>query len=418
MNATEKSRLISLAGQYAECARSPVMTARREKWRLHNTLQEKTCPFHIEDNGSYFADLTPPLECADPLARELEARLLHALTAYETIDDDRIVPDRFVVPWRVSLTPLCEELSITRADNGRGNTLGYSTSKPIQDLDADWHKLKKQVPRLDREGSERAAHLAREVFEGRLPVEIGRVNSLYSNGITNQAVLLMGMQELYLQMAMNPEGVHRLFSFLAENLLTLGAWEEDRHLLTLNHDGNEGYCTGSSLYSDETAVAAGEHVMASDRFGYLESQESAGISADMFGEFVMPHFRRLADKFKLLMFGCCEPVHDLMPALQRLHGLRKVSVTPWCNLEKLVETCAPDIIWCSKPIPLTLCGDTYNPAEQRRHLREILDIGRDWFVEFVYRDTCLLSGAMQDRVAQTCATIREITGHPEGGKRT
>jgi hypothetical protein len=28
------------------------------------------------------------------------------------------VPDRFVVPWRVSLTPLCEEPSITRAALG------------------------------------------------------------------------------------------------------------------------------------------------------------------------------------------------------------------------------------------------------------------------------------------------------------
>jgi hypothetical protein len=100
----------------------------------------------------------------------------------------------------------------------------------------------------------------------------------------------------------------------------------------------------------------------------------------------------------------------------------RVSLTPLC--EELSITRADNGrgntlgYSTSKPIPLTLCGDTYNPAEQRRHLREILDIGRDWFVEFVYRDTCLLSGAMQDRVAQTCATIREITGHPEGGKRT
>jgi len=38
------------------------------------------------------------------------------------------------------------------------------------------------------------------------------------------------------------------------------------------------------------------------------------------------------------------------------------------------------------------------------------------FVEFVYRDTDRLTGAMADRVARTCAMIREMTGHPEGSR--
>ncbi len=227
----------------------------------------------------------------------------------------------------------------------------------------------------------------------------------------------MGMQELYLQMAMNPDAVHRLFTFLAEDDLTLGQWEEDQHLLTLNHDGNQGYCTGSSLFSDETSSPAGDRVASTDRYGYLESQESAGISAEMFDEFLMPHFVKFASKFKLLMFGCCEPVHNLMPVLQRLPGLRKVSVTPWCDLRKLADTCRQDVIWCRKPIPLLLCGEVFQPDDLQSHLQETLDIGKDYFIEFVYRDTNLLTGKMTDRVAQFCRMIREMTGHHEGSRQ-
>ncbi len=110
------------------------MIQRREKWRVHNRLQEKTYPFHIEDNGSYLADLMPPLECRDDICRALENRLLHALTSYETIDDDRIIPARFVVDWAVYTTAICDELQIERADNGSGSSLGYKTSKPIKDV--------------------------------------------------------------------------------------------------------------------------------------------------------------------------------------------------------------------------------------------------------------------------------------------
>lgn len=417
MTQNDKNRLRSLACKYAEYACGDVMAQRREKWRLHNRLQEKTFPFHIEDNGSYFADLTPPQQCESDECRALEGWLLYVLTAYEKIDDDRIIPARFVVDWCTPVSGNCDELQITRADNGRGSALGYETNKPIADIDADWGKLKKRTISLDRERTERQAQLATDVFAGLLPVEVGRTGSCYSSGITNRAVHLMGMQELYLQMAMNPEAVHRLFTFLAEDSLALGQWEDDQGLLTLNHDGNQGYCTGSSLYSDETARPAGNRVVSTDRYGYLESQESAGISAGMFDEFLMPHFSRLADKFKFLMFGCCEAVHDLMPHLQRLRGLRKVSVTPWCDLRKLATSCRQDVIWCRKPIPLLLCGETFNPAELRAHLQEALDIGRDYFIEFVYRDTNLLAGAMTNRVQQACDMMRELSGHPEGRRR-
>ena len=416
MTSKDKKHLRNVAGTYAEYACSETMAQRRQKWRVHNSMQEKTFPFHIEDNGSYFNDLTPPLQCEDDQCRALESRILHALTAYEMIDDDRIIPDRFVVDWCTPLTGHCDELQVTHADNDHGSSLGYRTNKPIKDIAADLSKLKKRTISLDREQTARQAHVAEEAFEGLLPVQIGRPGSLYSSGITNTAVHLMGMQELYLQMAMNPDAVHQLFAFLAEDNLALGQWEEDQDLLILNHDGNQGYCSGSSLFSDETAVPAGERVVSTDRYGYLESQESAGISADMFAEFLMPHFTRLAGKFKLLMFGCCEAVHNLMPVLQRLPGLRKVSVTPWCDLARLTETCRENVIWCRKPIPLKLCGETFVPDDLRTHLQETLDIGQDYFIEFVYRDTNLLTGDMRDRIAQTCDMIRDLTGHPEGSR--
>jgi hypothetical protein len=412
----DQNRLRELAGRYAEYAKGKPMAQRREKWRLHNRRQERTYPFHIEDNGSYFRDLMPPLECETDAGRALEGRLLYALTAYERIDDDRIIPDRFVVDWCTPTTGICDELRFTRADNGHGNSTAYMSNHPIQDIEADFGKLKKPTIRLDREQTEAQRQLAEETFAGLLPVEVGRAGSAYSAGITGTAVHLMGMQELYLQMAMNPESVHRLLSFLAGNNLALGRWEEEQGLLTANNDGNQGYCTGSSLYSDETAIPPGRPARSTERYGYLESQESAGISPAMFDEFVMPYLAPLAAKFKFLMFGCCEAVHHLMPSLDRLHGLRKVSVTPWCDLRVLTRTCRPEIIWCRKPVPLLLCGDTFSLDAMRQHLQETLDLGKDYFIEFVYRDTDRLTGMMEDRVAQTCALIRELTGHPEGSR--
>ena len=416
MTAKDMTRLRNLAGAYADIAHGEVMAQRREKWRLHNRLQERTFPFHIEDNGSYVRDLLPPVECEDAECRVLEHGLLHALTAYETINDDRIIPDRFVVDWYTPMTTWCETLRISRVADGHGGALGYETNKPIRDIEADFDKLAKRTITLDRENTQRRGQLAETVFRGLLPVEIGRTSSLYSSGISNIAVHLMGMQELYLAMVTTPEAVHRLFRFFAEDNLALGQWEEDQGLLTRNNDGNQGYCSGSSQYTDETDIPAGKPVASTDRYGYLESQESAGLSPSMFDEFLMPHLSKLAAKFKLLKFGCCEPVHDFMPYLQRLHGLRKVSVTPWCDLHKLAETCRPDIIWSRKPVPLMLCGGSFDPHAFRAHLQETMEIGKNYSIEFVFRDTTTLTGDMVERVALACDIVRDLTGHPEGSR--
>jgi hypothetical protein len=393
------------------------MAQRRGKWRLHNSMQEKTFPFHIEDNGTYFRDLTPPLKCEDELCRQLEARLLHALVAYEKIDDDRIIPDRFVVDWAIGISSYCDELQFIHSEDGYGGSFGYESNKPIGDIDGDFDKLKKRTLALDKESTERRAELARDIFEGLLPVVIGRTSSLYSDGIANKAVHLMGMQELYLQMAMNPEAVHRLLTFLAEDNLVLGQWEEEQELLILNNDGNQGYCSGSSQFSDEIPgreIGEGEAICSTDRYGYLEAQEAAGLSPNMFGEFLMPHFSKFAEKFKLMKFGCCEAVHDLMPHLHKLNGLRKVSVTPWCDLEKLAANCNKDIIWSRKPVPLKLCGSTFSPDEFKSHLRETLEIGKGFSIEFIFRDTNRLTGEMEQRLVEACEIVREVTNHHEG----
>lgn len=419
MNPDSRSHLRRLATRYAEYARGDVMARRREKWRRHNGRQERTCPFHMEDNGTYLRDLTPPLQCEDPVERQLEARLLQALVSYERINDDRIIPDRFVVDWSTEITNYCDELTFTHVDDSHGGRFGFETNKPIRDIDGDFAKLKKRTLTLNRTLTARHAELATDVFQGLLPVVVGRCGSRYSDGITNKAVHLMGMQEFYLQMAMNPEAVHRLLTFLAEDNLALGRWEEDQGLLTLNHDGNQGYCSGSSQFSDEIPgreLKPGEPIRTTDRYGYLEAQEAAGLSPDMFGEFLMPHFRKLAERFRLMKFGCCEPVHGFMPHLQKLHGLRKVSVTPWCNLEKLATNCPEGIIWSRKPVPLKLCGSQFDPEAFRAHLRETLAIGAGYFVEFIFRDTNRLTAEMEARVADACRIVRDVTAHPEGSK--
>lgn len=63
---------------------------------------------------------------------------------------------------------------------------------------------------------------------------------------------------------------------------------------------------------------------------------------------------------------------------------------------------------------LKLCGTAFDPAVFRAHLQATLDIGRGFFIEFVFRDTNCLAGAMRQRVADACRIVRDLTGPRRG----
>ncbi len=60
----------------------------------------------------------------------------------------------------------------------------------------------------------------------------------------------------------------------------------------------------------------------------------------MYHELVFPAYERLAREFGLVYYGCCEPVHPVWGDVSRLHGLRKVSVSPWCDEPSWARRCA------------------------------------------------------------------------------
>jgi len=57
------------------------------------------------------------------------------------------------------------------------------------------------------------------------------------------------------------------------------------------------------------------------------------------------------------------------------------------------------------------------PEELRRQIRIMHRMGLGgFFIEFVFRDTNPLTGAMQARLDEACRMVRDLTGHPEGAR--
>lgn len=409
----DRERLRTVAAEYVEIVNSDVMNERREVWRLSNRLEERTVPFLIEDNGTFFEDLTPKPQCEGAFERGLEQQMLRAITNHQLIDDDRVFTPYCAINWAIGRPDTCPELQLTRAPDKTGRELGYKTNTPLVDLGNSLHKLQRGEFRVDRAETHRRVEMAEEALGGLLPVEIVCQHTLSAGtGMANRAVQLVGMNHLYMAMIDQPENVHRFFEFVCTEGSDFLDWLEAEGLITPN-SGEFSVGSGSCGYTDELPrreIKDGDRLLPQDCWGFAEAQEAAGLSPDMYAEFIHPYQRRLSDRYGLVYYGCCEPVHLFWPTLEKFSNLRKVTVSPWCDQEVMASSVGKSCVLSRKPHPLKLCGKSFDPAAFEAHVKETLDIARDNFVEIIFRDTCSLSGAMKGRVAEACKIVRRLVG--------
>jgi hypothetical protein len=421
MTPQDRERLRVVAGEYAGIVNSEVMDARREIWRRSNRLEERTVPFQIEDNGTFFADVTPGPQCEGGLERGLEHGMLRAITNHRLIDDDRVFPRDCLIHWAISRSSICPELRITHAPDATGRELGYETNTPLADLAHSFDKLRPTEFSVDRAETLRRAEIAESAFGDLLPVRVVDTSITWAGtGMAGQAVTLMGMDNFYMAMFDQPENVHRFFEFVVADAERYVAWLEAERLITLNnHEMDVG--SGSCGYTDELPrhdIAGDGPAVPEDCWGYIEAQEAVGLSPQMYAEFIHPYQRRIGDRYGLVYYGCCEPVHAFWPSLRNFANLRKVTVSPWCNQESIAASVGKSAVLSRKPHPMKLCGRTFDPRDFEAHVKQTLDIAHDSFVELIFRDTCPLSGAMRDRVAEACRVVRRLIGRERGSSET
>ena len=121
----------------------------------------------------------------------------------------------------------------------------------------------------------------------------------------------------------------------------------------------------------------------------MDSQETVGISPAMFEEFIFPCYRKIAEQFGLLSYGCCEPVDPIWDScISKLPNLRKVSISPWCNEEFMGERLRGGrVIYQRKPSPNFLGVDPVLDEEAfRQHIRKTLLAARGCKLEITQRD--------------------------------
>jgi hypothetical protein len=197
----------------------------------------------------------------------------------------------------------------------------------------------------------------------------------------------------------NPQLIHGVMQKIRDGWMQRLDFLEDNNLLALNND--DAYVASGGIgYSRELPGSGFDpaHIRTCDLWGFAESQETHGVSPEMFADFIFPYQLSILKRFGLNCYGCCEPLDARWTIIKEIPRLRRVSVSPWADKQKMADYLQDKYIYSLKPNPADLAVSVIDKEKIAHDLRTSLEITRGCKVEIIMKDNHTLGGNPQNIV--------------------
>ncbi len=404
VSSADRELLRARAAHQRELAESPAMRALVADWIAHNDGHRPRPMVHIELDTFEQEVIPGLLTCTGEDARAIETALLKNTVCYELFGDDWVVPEYHPVPLKTEFCLFGLKVERQVASDAKGRAVGHHFLHPISDLEADYEKLGPSSFWTDRKQTQAEADELSELFGDLLPVRAEGI-CLYAVP-TQKLVHLMGMENMLVAMLDCPELFHEVMSRAANDYLAYFKYLEVSGLL-LASNRHTWVGNGTLAYTDE--LPGDDGLTTEQVWGFMDSQETVGISPEMYEEFIFPYYARIAGCFGLLSYGCCEPVHPVWErCVSKYPHLRKVSISPWCDESFMGEALrGGKIIYHRKPSPNFLgVGRDLDEDAVRAHIAASAKAASGCGLEVSQRDVYTLEGNVP-KVRRYVEIIRE-----------
>jgi hypothetical protein len=399
--------LRELATRCREISDSDRNTKLKQRWTNLNDLKHDGPPMLLVSPEGAWKEIfaTLPIECENKQAKEWERSLRQIIYQHDEIRDDRAYDPVFTVSSKISLSDYGIPFKRSQSDQTGG---AYHDEPVLENLNSDLEKLHFREISVDFEETARNVEQATEILGDLLEVRTPPVH-WWTCGLTWEAIKLLGLENFMMAMYDDPEGLHRLMKFLSGDMLNFITFCEHEKLLGMNTggnligSGNLGYTTQLPPRDSST-----NNVLLKNLWGFSESQETVGISPDMFAEFIYPYQQPLQEKFGLNYYGCCEPIEKRWDTIRQTPNLLCVSISPWSNQAQCAEQLGRDYVYCRKPNPAPVCLG-FNEESIRKEFQETLTHAGKLNTVMILKDTHTIENK-PERFARWVETGREIMG--------
>ncbi len=405
--------LRDLARSVKEISQDPLMEYRKRRWIAHNSLKDKNPLVLVFPEGSW-RELLPEsaLTCKDKSARCIEWELRKDIYQYENIQDDAVYEKKWIVTKSISDTGwgLEPKHILIHDDDIIGRMETAYGFEPVIHHPSDLKKLKHPELIYDEKDSLRKFSDAQELFGDILDIELkgtGQLSFCYTPLYTK----LRGHTQVMMDMYDEPNMLHDAMAFFEQGFEKLIDQYVEMNLLSLNND-NTYHSSGGVGFTDELPAKGfdPDQIRPKDIWASSQSQEMAEISPDMHYEFVMKYEMNTLRHFGLNGYGCCEDLTRKLNYVFQIPHVRRISISPWADVEKCAEMLADKYVFSWKPNPAYLAAENFDEAFMKDYIRHTLGVAKGCVLEIILKDTHTCRHQPQ-RFAAWSRITRDLINH-------
>ena len=375
--------LRDLAKRVAEIAALPEMMARIAEWQRHNSLRPGRPMILVFPEGAW-SELMPAtsFQCETEATRAIEWDLRHRIYLYEHFQSDNVITGDWEVARAISNSGWGFERKTHASSEARG---AWGFQQQITGP-ADLNKLRYPEVTVDDAETERRVTIAHDLFGDLLSIRIRGIARV-GFSLMNLYTGWRGLEQVMLDMYEEPQMLHDAMAFLEAGYHRLIRQYQELNLLCYNND-NTYQNSGGNGYTTELPLpdADPSHVRPCDMWACAEAQEMAQVSPEQHEEFILQYERRLLAPFGLNGYGCCEDLTRKLDRVFTIPNLRRISISPWANVDACAEKLQDRYLFSWKPNPSYLAS-AYDPEFLRGYIQHTLDVTKNCRLEIILKDT-------------------------------
>jgi hypothetical protein len=327
------------------------------------------------------------LKAEHPWARDQEDLLRKTIYQWKHLPADMVISDFIACPLAIHSTDfgIIEDVDIAKTDE-TSDVVSRHFNIQIKEPE-DLEKIKMPTVTHNKKATEYCYRAMCDVFDDIMPAKkVGQTHIWFTPW--DYLIRWWGIEEAMMDMILRPDMVNAAVSKMVDAWMVELDQFQQMNLLSLDNAnervGSGGYGYTEQLPGDNYDP---DHVLPHNMWGCSNAQIFSEVSPEMHWEFALKHDMRWLERFGLTYYGCCEPLDKKMDILRRIPNLRKISVSPWCDIDRAIDEIGADYVISYKPNPAILAESQWRPENARADIRQVIEkAGGKSHIEFIMKD--------------------------------
>jgi hypothetical protein len=361
-----RSVVQELGKRYAEIAALPRQQETIDGWRRLNGLQETRpmvridqLPWHELDWGQ-----KEMINTEGELAG-IERQLRMTIYAWEHFKADMVVLPYFGIQKTVRNDMPGPGWIVERKGLSQHFDEQLTTLEEVRALEIP-------VVEVDPERDQQRLEQVSELFDGILPVRL--TGGVRHSGLWDKITMVISPERVLYDLIDRPEYVSELIAKYVK--IESGILDQCEAFGVLEAAPVGIHCTGAFCDELPSPEYDGKKPTAKDTWTFAMSQIFSEVSPAMHDEFEIEPMKPLLERYGLVYYGCCEPLHHKIDIIRKIKNVRKISVSPWADKEIAAENIHGDYVFSSKPNPAHVAMGSFDADLVRKDLTETVEICR------------------------------------------